>query len=109
MGNLTKQHSAIISQAYKLILSDRNREQSAEIKLPGNLLDRNAKKYGITAREVEIISLIIKGLPYKVIGHTLNISEKTLAKHVSNIFLKVSVTNKVELINKLEEREDLIA
>jgi signal transduction histidine kinase/DNA-binding NarL/FixJ family response regulator len=109
LGNLTKQHSAIISQAYKLILSDRNREQSPEIKSPGHFLDRNARKYGITPREVEIIYLIIKGLPYKVIGHTLNISEKTVAKHVSNIFMKVSVTNKVELINKLEEREDLIA
>lgn len=49
--------------------------------------------------------LLGNGLPYKIIASTLNISEKTVAKHVSNIFGKVKVTNKNELILKLEAKE----
>ncbi len=70
-----------------------------------HLIELNCEKYNLTPREIEIVSLIIKGYSYKIIGATLNISEKTVAKHVSNIFSKVSVSNKVELIYKLEARE----
>jgi len=66
------------------------------------LIQANCAKYNLTPREVEIVNFIIRGLSYKLIGSTLNISEKTVAKHVSNIFSKVTVTNKVELIYKLE-------
>ena len=68
----------------------------------GQLIELNCEKYGLTDREAEIVSLVIKGLPYKIVRSAPNISEKTVAKHVSNIFCKVSVTNKAELIYKLE-------
>jgi len=69
------------------------------------MIESNCEKYNLTARECEIVNLIVKGHSYKLIAYTLNISEKTVSKHVSNIFTKVSVSNKVELINKLEQRE----
>ncbi len=69
-----------------------------------DLMTENFKTYGLTMREIEIVNLLRKGQPYKIIGAELNISEKTVAKHISNIFAKVEVTNKVELINKLESR-----
>lgn len=81
----------------KLILSEVNAQQLAVT---------NYKKYKLTSREIEIVNLIRKGQPYKIIGGTLNISEKTVAKHVSNIFAKVCVTNKVELINRIESRDN---
>jgi DNA-binding CsgD family transcriptional regulator len=68
------------------------------------LMTENFKVYGLTLREIEIVNLLRKGQPYKIIGAELNISEKTVAKHISNIFAKVAVSNKVELINKLESR-----
>lgn len=68
-------------------------------------IEENCQKYSLTGREIEIVNEIIKAKSYKLIAYSLHISEKTVAKHVSNIFSKVSVTNKVELINKLEERE----
>ena len=69
-----------------------------------DLMTENFKTYGLTMRESEIVNLLRKGQPYKIIRAELNISEKTVAKHISNIFAKVEVTNKVELINKLESR-----
>lgn len=79
-----------------LLKSGESREQ---------VIQQNCCKYELTAREVEISNLIIKGQSYKLIAYSLNISEKTVSKHVSNIFSKVGAGNKVELINRLEERE----
>jgi DNA-binding CsgD family transcriptional regulator len=73
-----------------------------------DLVDRNCKSYGLTLRETEIVNLLSKGQPYKIIGVTLNISEKTVAKHISNIFAKTGVSNKVELINKLEAKTQIV-
>ncbi len=69
------------------------------------LIESNCDKYNLTTRETEIVRLIMKGHPYKIIAADLSISEKTVAKHVSNIFTKASATNKVELINKLEQKD----
>lgn len=80
----------------KLLLTDYSRHE---------LFDANCKRYHLTPREIEIVTLIIKGQSYKIVGSTLGISEKTVGRHVSNIFVKVSATNKVDLINKLEARE----
>ena len=73
------------------------------------LVSLNCGKYNLTSREVEIVKLIMKGHSYKIIASDLSISEKTVAKHVSNIFAKVSASNKVELINKLEQRDIQVA
>jgi DNA-binding CsgD family transcriptional regulator len=58
-------------------------------------------KMNFTLREIEILKLLIKGQPYKVIADELNISVRTVSKHVSNMFSKAEVTNKVELIHKI--------
>jgi DNA-binding CsgD family transcriptional regulator len=73
------------------------------------LIESNCERFGLTTRETEIVQQIIKGHSYKVIASVLNISEKTVTKHVSNIFSKVSANNKVDLINKLEQRDTLVA
>jgi DNA-binding NarL/FixJ family response regulator len=39
---------------------------------------------------------------HKAIGETLFISERTVTKHVQNIFEKLHESNKIELINKPE-------
>jgi DNA-binding CsgD family transcriptional regulator len=80
----------------KLLYAEQNRQ---------SVIDENCKSYHLTTRETEIVRLLAKGVPYKIIGANLSISEKTVAKHVSNIFSKTRVTNKVELIYKLEARD----
>ena len=62
---------------------------------------RNCKKYFLTSREVEILKLIGDGLPYKIIADQLSISENTVGTHVRNIFSKVGVTNKMELVHRI--------
>ncbi len=64
-------------------------------------LIENCKSYRITNREKEIVRLIWKGNTHKQIAESLFISERTVAKHVQNIFEKVEVSNRVELLHKL--------
>ncbi|MET4139618.1 helix-turn-helix transcriptional regulator [Pedobacter sp. UYP1] len=59
--------------------------------------------YSLTAREIEISKLIAEGIKYKDIAEKLFISERTVAKHVQNIFLKAGVENKTMLIKALKE------
>ena len=64
--------------------------------------EQNCASYQLTSREKEIVRLIVQGYTYKKIGETLFIAERTVAKHVQNIFEKVDVSNKIELCKKLE-------
>lgn len=61
--------------------------------------------YGITKRETEILSHLAKGLSYKEISDALFISEKTMKKHIYNIYEKMHVNSKVEAVNKFYGRE----
>ena len=49
---------------------------------------------GLTSREVEVLRLIARGLTNRAIAEELHISEKTVARHVSNIFLKLDLTSR---------------
>jgi signal transduction histidine kinase/DNA-binding NarL/FixJ family response regulator len=101
LNNLRKQRVAVITKAYHSLLAENADPQPRPVdQRPG--FENNCQKYGLTAREIEIITLIGKGHPHKIISDTLNISTRTVDKHVSNIFDKVGVSNKVELINKLD-------
>ena len=62
-----------------------------------------SEDYNLSARELEILRLISKGMPYKLIADQLFISSETVKKHVSNIFKKLHVKNKVEALNKVKE------
>jgi DNA-binding CsgD family transcriptional regulator len=49
---------------------------------------------GLTGREVEVLELIAAGKTNRQIAELLFISEKTVARHVSNIFTKVAVSSR---------------
>ncbi len=48
----------------------------------------------LTSREVEVLRLIARGLTNRAIAEELHISEKTVARHVSNIFLKLDLSSR---------------
>jgi len=49
---------------------------------------------GLTAREVEVVRLIASGATTRAIAEKLVLSQKTVARHVSNIFAKVGATSR---------------
>lgn len=54
----------------------------------------------LTERELEILKLISKGFKYQQVADQLFISLQTVKKHISNIFEKLHVNNKIEALNK---------
>ncbi|HEX9311650.1 MAG TPA: LuxR C-terminal-related transcriptional regulator [Actinomycetota bacterium] len=49
---------------------------------------------GLTGREVEVLRLVAAGMTNRAIGAELFISEKTVARHVSNIFTKLALSSR---------------
>jgi DNA-binding NarL/FixJ family response regulator len=52
--------------------------------------------FEITKREFEILQLISKGMSYKQIAEQLFVSDKTIKKHIENIYNKLHVNSKYE-------------
>lgn len=49
---------------------------------------------GLTSRELQVLGLVATGRTNRAIADQLGISEKTVARHVSNIFVKLDVTSR---------------
>ena len=49
----------------------------------------------LTGREVEVLRLVAAGKSNRAVAVELFLSEKTVARHLSNIFLKLEVTSRV--------------
>ena len=57
----------------------------------------------LTAREHEVLDLLAQGLDNQTIGRRLNINEKTIRNHVSNVFTKLQVADRPQAIVKARE------
>jgi DNA-binding NarL/FixJ family response regulator len=57
----------------------------------------------LTAREVEILDLIARGMSNREIASRLYLSPKTIRNHVSNVFLKLQVADRAQAIVRARE------
>jgi DNA-binding CsgD family transcriptional regulator len=55
---------------------------------------RPAARHGLTPRELEVLRLLASGKTNKAIAKDLFLSEKTVDRHVSNIFVKIDVATR---------------
>ena len=99
--NISKQQEAILKSSISSLKTQKHLKTENTPVSHNSKFDQNVRLYMLTPREIEISRLIVKGNTYKEIAKELFISEKTVTKHIQNIFGKVGVSNKVELINKL--------
>ena len=54
-------------------------------------------RFGLTKRELQIVSLLIAGYGNKAIADKCGIRERTVKQHLTNMFEKVGVSNRLEL------------
>jgi len=106
MGIVLKEHAA------EVLLKAINKVHQGEVwldrSLMGSVLDemtqapeadpQKAKIDSLTDREREVIALIAEGLKNKQIGQRLFISETTVTHHLSSIFSKLEVSDRLELV-----------
>ncbi len=67
--------------------------------LNAKMIDRNkdnVKIESLTRREMEVLKLLSVGMYNKEVAEQLNISERTVKNHVSNIFKKIGVTDRTQ-------------
>ena len=62
------------------------------------LMDKKKKTetHGLTLRELQVLKLLASGKSNRFIGDELFISERTVDRHVSNIYQKLRVSTRVE-------------
>ncbi|MGL4369408.1 MAG: LuxR C-terminal-related transcriptional regulator [Spirochaetota bacterium] len=66
-------------------------------------ISRFRDRFRITERELEIIGLVIAGSSYCEVSHKLAISERTVERHLTNIYNKLGINNRIELYIVAEE------
>lgn len=60
--------------------------------------DRNQNYDGLTPRELQILAMIARGAVAKEIAHELTVSEKTVRNHISNIYQKLGIFDRSQLV-----------
>jgi DNA-binding CsgD family transcriptional regulator/streptogramin lyase len=69
----------------------------------GENLDVVIEAYDLTSREREILRLVLQGTRNKDIERRLFISPSTVRNHIYNIYQKLGVRNRLELINRVAQ------
>ena len=98
---------ALIARAHRVLEDDASAEvefQAARAMLAElganpsveelDALRRQPGTFPLTAREVEVLRLVASGLTNKAIAAELYLSEKTVARHLSNIFAKLDLPSR---------------
>ncbi len=70
-------------------------ERCVPPKIEQRLAERRSRP-ALSAKELEILQLIVQGRSNKEIGSDLNITEFTVKGHLKNIFLKLQVSDRTE-------------
>lgn len=106
MGIVLKEHAA--DQLLKAIIKVHEGEVWIERSMMGSMIQELSKPAlvdpevtkieSLTEREREVIALIGEGLKNKQVGERLFISETTVTHHLSSVFSKLEVSDRLELI-----------
>lgn len=68
--------------------------------IPQHVVPEKAPDYQLTPREKEVLTCLVNGLSYKMIGGELNISYETVRSHVKKIYEKLHVASLTEVVAK---------
>ncbi len=60
----------------------------------GDVRGVSASRHGLTDRQIEVLRLVARGNTNKEIARALGLSEKTVDRHLSNIFSKIDVSSR---------------
>jgi DNA-binding NarL/FixJ family response regulator len=65
---------------------------------PSQSAGGGGRNFGLSSREMEVIALIVAGYTNQDLARKLGISENTAKHHLTNIFDKLGVSNRLELV-----------
>jgi two-component system NarL family response regulator len=80
---------------------------AGKTRIPAVVAERLASRMGgqeLTARELEVLRLIVRGQSNKEIGGSLSISEATVKTHINSILSKMGVTDRTQAATSAIQR-----
>ncbi|MEU6671061.1 response regulator transcription factor [Streptomyces sp. NPDC046727] len=74
------------------------------LSVPRRMMERLSDPDGgiLTEREIEVVELVAQGLRNSEIARSLFISEGTVKRHLTNIYVKLGVDTRISAVNKAE-------
>lgn len=86
---------------FELIEKHDGSKDSDLLEEDSQFFEQKLSVWKLTPRQKEVVRLVKYGLTYPEISEMMHISDKTVKKHIENIFRRVGATNKMELIHKI--------
>ncbi len=80
-------------------MSPRIARKALQIMVQGKFVDAGKTDSGLSDRELEILKGLVDGLDYKAVAEKLFISPLTVRTHITKIYKKLRVNNKVQAVN----------
>ena len=70
-------------------------------------MKNTARRRGLTAREGEVVALLVRGYPLPAVCRRLGIALRTGETHVKNIYRKLNIHSREELIDLFVRNQKL--
>jgi DNA-binding NarL/FixJ family response regulator len=102
-ASMAQLQAAVLAAAQGLItipapLVEQMLEQRTAVQLSD--IDTASPDEALTTREREVLELLSRGLPNKLIARRLQISEHTVKFHVSSIYTKLGATSRTDAVSR---------
>jgi DNA-binding NarL/FixJ family response regulator len=88
----------LLDASDKLLPVDGEKMPSSIVRTNSGTRESDLSKFGLTPRETQIIAALVDGQTNKDIASTLGISEYTVKHHLTSVYDKLGVYNRVELV-----------
>ena len=92
-------------QSYLMKIKELEQQMNKDAKIPAVPPDSKLKEFNLTKREIDVLKLIAKGYSNDEIAEEIFISKNTVKSHIKNIYLKLDVKNRIQVVRKLQGRD----
>ena len=100
-GNIWVGPELLQSLLKQLLVDTSYKEQKHAPRSPDDIFE------GLSSREKEVVSVLVTGVSNKKIARELDITERTVKAHLSSIFQKTGITDRISLILSAKEQSRL--
>lgn len=97
---------SLIRHFYTKDLFNTDKQKKKDISIDSDLqmtFDDMARQYHLTLREKEILQFVYQGKSSPEIAGLLHISANTVKRHLSNMYMKIGINSRIELIHMIKK------